>query len=100
MSVNAVNTDTLVDSITAQVVEKIKEFSLSNPEGESPVSHVNYVNTRFDRGRTGGNAPPDIVRHVAIKDTTLGIRPARIIINDYVIQNKSSKQMEKNSLLF
>eukprot|EP00794_Sanderia_malayensis_P011455 gene11455-12652_t len=55
MSVNAVNTDTLVDSITAQVVEKIKEFSLSNPEGESPVSHVNYVNTRFNRGRTGAN---------------------------------------------
>ncbi len=33
MSVNAVNTDTLVDSITAKVVEQIKEFSLSNPEG-------------------------------------------------------------------
>ena len=33
MSVNAVNTDTLVDSMTAKVVEQIKEFFLSNPEG-------------------------------------------------------------------
>ena len=55
MSVNAVNTDTLVDSITAKVVEKIKEFSLNLPEGEFPVSNVNYVDTRFNRGRMGTN---------------------------------------------
>ncbi len=46
------------------------------------------------------NAPQDIARRVAIKDTMLGIWPARIIINDYMIQKKLTKQVEKNYLQF
>ena len=47
MSFNSTNADTLVETITDKVVEKLQEISLNNPMDNTESLNVNFVDNRF-----------------------------------------------------